>query len=119
VGIAVTFLIVNLLWVLFRAENFSQVGMVYRGLVDFANINLTQIADLVLDSSFDFPTVVDIAYLFSILAVLLFVVFRCKNSKEMLESFSFNGKTLAFTVFLFCFSVIHLSRESVFIYFNF
>jgi alginate O-acetyltransferase complex protein AlgI len=119
VRVFATFIMFSLLVTIFRAESFSQVGMVYRGLVDFANINLAQIADLVLDSSFDFPTVVDIAYLFSLLAALLFVVFRCKNSKEMLESFSFNGKTLAFTVFLFCFSVIHLSRESVFIYFNF
>jgi alginate O-acetyltransferase complex protein AlgI len=114
-----TFLMFSLLVTIFRAENFGQAAMVYRGLVDFANVNLAQIADLVLDSSFDFPTVVDIVYLFSLLAVLLFVVFRCKNSREMLESFSCNGKTLSFTVFLFCFSVLHLSRESVFIYFNF
>ena len=93
--------------------------MVYSGMLSFANLDLSQIAALVLDNSFDFPTSVDIAYLFSLLGVLLYVVFRCKNSREKLENFSCTGKSLAFTVFLFCFSVLHLSRESIFIYFNF
>lgn len=117
--IACTFVLVNALWVLFRAESFQQAAMVYSGMLSFTSLDLSQIAALVLDNSFDFPTAVDIAYLFSLLAVLLFVVFRCKNSRQRLETFSCNGKTLAFTVFLFCFSVLHLSRESIFIYFNF
>ena len=114
-----TFMLFVLLATIFRAENFSQLGMVFSGLVSFGNVNLSQVAVLALDNAFDFPAVVDIVYLFGLLGVLLFVVFRCKNSKEMLESFRCDGKSLAFTVFLFCFSVIHLSRESVFIYFNF
>lgn len=117
--IACTFILVNALWVLFRAESFQQAAMVYSGMLSFTNLDLSQIATLVLDNSFDFPTSVDIAYLFSLLGVLLYVVFRCKNSREKLESFSCTGKSLAFTVFLFCFSVLHLSRESIFIYFNF
>lgn len=117
--IACTFILVNALWVLFRAESFSQAAIVYRGMLSFGSLQLSQIASLVLDNSFDFPTSVDIAYLSSLLAVLLCVVFRCKNSREKLESFSCTGKSLAFTVFLFCFSVLHLSRESIFIYFNF
>ena len=114
-----TFTLFVLLVTIFRAENFSQLGMVFSGLFSFGNVNLSQVAVLALDNAFDFPAVVDIVYLFGLLGVLLFVVFRCKNSKEMLESFRCDGKSLAFTVFLFCFSVIHLSRESVFIYFNF
>ena len=117
--VGVTFLLVNCLWVLFRAESFSQAGMVFSGMLSFGSIELGQIAALVLDNAFDFPTVVDIGYLFSLLAVLLLVVFRCRNSKEMLEGFHCSGRSLGFAVFLFCFSVIHLSRESVFIYFNF
>lgn len=117
--VGVTFLLVNCLWVLFRAESFSQAGTVYSGMLSFGSVQLGQLAALVLDNSFDFPTAVDIVYLFGLLAVLLFVVFRCKNSREMLARFRCSGRTLAFTVFLFCFSVIHLSRESVFIYFNF
>lgn len=117
--VGMTFLLVNCLWVLFRAESFSQAGMVYSGMLSFSNLQLGQIAALVLDNSFDFPTVVDIGYLFFLLAGLLLVVFRCRNAREMLERFRCNGRTLAFTVFLFCFSVIHLSRESIFIYFNF
>lgn len=117
--IACTFILVNALWVLFRAESFQQAAMVYSGMLSFTNLDLSQIATLVLDNSFDFPTSVDIAYLFSLLGVLLYVVFCCKNSREKLESFSCTGKSLAFTVFLFCFSVLHLSRESIFIYFNF
>ena len=114
-----TFILFALLATIFRAENFSQLGIVFSGLLNFSNINIAQISALVLDNSFDFPTAVDIIYLFGLLAVLLFVVLRCKNSKEMLESFRCDSKSLAFTVFLFCFSVIHLSRGSIFIYFNF
>lgn len=117
--VALTFLLVNFLWVLFRAESFSQASMIYSAMFNIGNINLSQISALVLDNAFDFPTIVDIAYLFGLLAVLLVVVLRCKNSKEMLEDFYCNSKSLAFTVFLCCFSVLHLSRESIFIYFNF
>ena len=117
--VGLTFLLVNVLWVLFRAESFSQAGMVYSGMLSFGSLNLGQLAALVLDNSFDFPTIVDIAYLFSLLAVLLAVVFRCRNSRLLLEQFRCSGRSLAFTVFLFCFSVIHLSRGSIFIYFNF
>ena len=117
--VGATFLLVNVLWVLFRAESFSQAGMVYSGMLSFGRVNLGQLAALVLDNAFDFPTTVDIAYLFSLLAVLLAVVFRCRNSRQLLENFRCSGRSLAFTVFLFCFSVIHLSRGSIFIYFNF
>lgn len=117
--LGLTFLLVNALWVLFRAESFSQAGMVYRGMLSFGSLQLGQIAALALDNAFDFPTVVDIVYMFGLVAALLLVVFRCKNAKAMLADFRPDGKSLAFTVFLFCFSVIHLSRESVFIYFNF
>ena len=117
--VGLTFLLVNVLWVLFRAESFSQAGMVYSGMLSFGSLNLGQLAALVLDNSFDFPTIVDIAYLFSLLTVLLAVVFRCKSSRLLLEQFRCSGRSLAFTVFLFCFSVLHLSRGSIFIYFNF
>ena len=117
--VGLTFLLVNVLWVLFRAESFSQAGMVYSGMLSFGSLELGQLAALVLDNSFDFPTIVDIAYLFSLLAVLLAVVFRCKSSRLLLEQFRCSGRSLAFTVFLFCFSVLHLSRGSIFIYFNF
>ena len=117
--VGLTFLLVNVLWVLFRAESFSQAGMVYSGMLSFGSLELVQLAALVLDNSFDFPTIVDIAYLFSLLTVLLAVVFRCKSSRLLLEQFRCSGRSLAFTVFLFCFSVLHLSRGSIFIYFNF
>ena len=117
--VGLTFLLVNVLWVLFRAESFSQAGMVYSGMLSFGSLELGQLAALVLDNSFDFPTIVDIAYLFSLLTVLLAVVFRCKSSRLLLEQFRCSGRSLAFTVFLFCFSVLHLSRGSIFIYFNF
>ena len=117
--VGLTFLLVNVLWVLFRAESFSQAGMVYIGMLSFGSLNLEQLAALVLDNAFDFPTIVDITYLFSLLAVLLAVVFRCRSSRLLLEQFRCSGRSLAFTVFLFCFSVLHLSRGSIFIYFNF
>ena len=115
----ITFLIVNLLWVLFRAETFGQAAMVYRGLINIKEFGLASVARLTLDGIFDFPVMVAVAYVFIVLLVLMIIVFMCRNSVEKVKTLIFNRKTLIFTSLLFIISVVHLSRLSVFIYFNF
>jgi len=119
VRILITFLVVNFLWVLFRAETFSDAMMIYRGMFDFAHIGIDTLSKLVMDDLVNFPTIIDIAYVFGLIGTLLYVVFRCKNSVEMTNSFTLTKRNLGYTALLFCASVIHLTRESVFIYFNF
>jgi len=117
--ITLTFLCVNALWVLFRAENFADAMEIYRGMVNFSNIGIKAIADIATDGIINFPAMVDVAYVLGLLFVSLFVVFKCKNSAYLYEKFSFSKMECAMTVIFFVVSILFMSRGSVFIYFNF
>lgn len=119
IKIACTFLTVNFLWVLFRATSFEQAINIYKGMFNFSDLSLSQIATLNLDGIIQFPEKIAILYVVGILLLLTFVVFFTKNSQYRAENFKFSRKNLFETVILFVISVIHLSRLSTFIYFNF
>lgn len=115
-----TFLIVNALWVLFRAENFEQALEVYRGMLSFGNIGFSQLATVVgTEGGVNLPTIVDYGYILAVIGTLLYIVFGQKNSKYCLEKFTTSKKTMIATAIMFVISLLCLSRESVFIYFNF
>ena len=115
-----TFLAVNALWVLFRADGFAQAAEIYRGMINFGNPALSQLDAVAGQAAYiNFPAAADIVYILVLVGVLLAAVFRCRNSAERLERFKPDGKTLAAAVLLFTVSLLCLSRESVFIYFNF
>ena len=120
IRIFVTFMVVNVLWVLFRAESLAQTMEIYRGMLAFDYVNLAQL-DLVMGetANINFPVMFDIAYISCILVALLVVVFRCKNSAAYLEHYTPNRKTALAAAALFAVGILCLSRESVFIYFNF
>ena len=119
VRVGCTFLIVNALWVLFRAESFQSAATVYRGMVDFSNLAFAQVGSLAVDGFVGVPNLLNAIYVVGILAALAVVCFRCKNSCQMLENFTCRKGALWATAILFCIALVHLSRESVFIYFNF
>ena len=120
IRIFITLMIVNALWVLFRAESFSQAMDIYRGMLSFGNIALYQLNYVVGEAAYiNFPTSIDCAYIFGMLAFLFIVVFKCDNSADYLKRFDASGKTLATAALLFSVAILCLSRESVFIYFNF
>ena len=119
VRVGCTFLIVNALWVLFRAESFQSAATVYRGMADFSNLAFAQVGTLALDGFVGVPNLLNAIYVVGILAALAVVCFRCKNSCQMLENFTCRKGALWATAILFCIALVHLSRESVFIYFNF
>ena len=54
-----------------------------------------------------------------LLTGLLLVVFRCRNSAERLDGLVLNRRSMLEAAVLFSVSVLCLSRNSVFIYFNF
>lgn len=116
---AATFLTANFLWVLFRAESFSAAARIYRGMFNIANFGLAQLQTIALDSVLNFPSAVDYLYVFGAITASLVCVFACKNSQYWLEKFSFTKNTLFFAALLLCVSILFLSRQSVFIYFNF
>ena len=119
VRVFATFLIVNALWVLFRAESFSQAMEVYRGMVNFGYLGLSGLTTMAYDGVIAFPAVVNYAYVLGSIALLLLVVFRGTSSADMLKSFKPTKGTLLTSAVLFCISVLCLGRNSVFIYFNF
>ena len=106
--------------VLFRAEDIGQTMNIFRGMVAFSDINLAQL-DAVMGetANINFPATFDILYISGILTTLLFVVFGCKNSATRLERYTPSNKTAITAAALFAVGLLCLSRESVFIYFNF
>ena len=115
-----TFLLVSVLWVLFRAEGFGQAAAIYRGMVSFGNMGLIQLDTIAGRAGYlDFPPAADCVYVLGLTAALLFTVFRFRNTREMLESFTPCRKTLITAAVLFCVALLCLTRESVFIYYNF
>ncbi len=114
-----TFILVNFLWVLFRAESFSQAQTIYTGMFNFKSLGVSQLADIAFDGFVNFPASVDILYVIGLMAVSLIVVFACKNTIENSKQLVLHNKSMVFIAVLFCVSVIHLARETVFIYFNF
>lgn len=114
-----SFLAVNFLWVLFRAESFEQAKAIYFGMFSFDNIGFSQLAAIAFDGVINFPAIVDYAYIFALLGAAMFTVFFCPNSAKLLESFKPSKARLMAAVLMFCISLLCMTRESVFIYFNF
>ena len=114
-----TFFYINILWVLFRAADFTETLKIYRGMFDIGNWNMTHMSSLAADGIVNLPTPVAICYILAIILLLLFIVFFARNSMEQATLFSMNFSSALFISALFVLSTVHMSRLSVFIYFNF
>ncbi len=119
VKIAITFLITNALWVLFRAETFEQAVSVYKSMINFSNIGLSSVSALAADGIMGLPAPIALAYVAVLVIGLLAVVFFSKNVIEKAEKFKPTTVNSLIVALLFVVSVLFISRESVFIYFNF
>lgn len=117
--VAVTFIIVNFLWVLFRATDMLQATKVYKGMFNFGNLGISQIHYVVFDSILSFPNIMDSAYIFAVLAGCFGITFMCKTTIQKSKLFSFTNKTVIYIAILFLIAVVHMSKVSPFIYFNF
>jgi alginate O-acetyltransferase complex protein AlgI len=120
--VAGTFIVVNLLWVLFRAESTEVAAKVYRGMFGAAGVNFRQLREVGFDGIINFPLPLCAANIALWLGVCFAVVFLRPNSNEMARNFSPAGKgksSAVLTAFLFLLAVICMSRTSPFIYFNF
>ncbi len=119
IRIAVTFIEVNLLWVLFRAESFEQAMVQYQNMFNFKLLGLNNLAGMAHNGVINYPSVVDYAYVLGLIAVALCVVFACKNSRDKWKQFRPTVKNAVFITVLLCLVMVCLTRQSVFIYFNF
>jgi hypothetical protein len=116
---AVTFLTVNFLWVLFRASNMGQAFKVYKGMFNFHNIGIDQFGQIFEDGMINFPGSIDALLVLFLLGVSFILVFACRNAVEKSKTLQVTNKTAISFGILFLISVIHMSRISPFIYFNF
>ena len=97
----------------------EQAGRMYSQMIDFAHPGFSQLANVVGVGVLNFPAVIDYVYILGMLAVLLFIVFRAENSKELYQKFRRTPATMTFAAAAVAISLLTLSRQSVFIYFNF
>lgn len=114
-----TFLFVTITWVLFRADGLSNAAQMYRAMFLPTSFQLSGIAVLAADGIVNFPFMFQVVLVVGMIAVLLAVVFAMKNSLEIMKNFTYSRRYLWLFAAAFCLAVIHMSRESVFIYFNF
>ena len=129
IGQAVTFLFVNLTWILFRAERLQDAGILYKklfcpqiwqfsdGLLNQFNLlEFTYIEDHVPFLK-AFVTGFPAIHLLICMAVALFLALVPKNCHQ--KQFVPNGKTAAGSIILLVWSIISLSGLTTFLYFNF
>ncbi|MCI9421906.1 MAG: MBOAT family protein [Dorea sp.] len=114
-----TFFIVNGLWVLFRAESFGDAINVYKGMINFSDINLLQLQELAFDSLVNFPGFIDVIYILAVVIVVFVLVFFLNSSNCLYDKFVFNKRTALSTSTCILLTLICVSKGSVFIYFNF
>lgn len=125
---AVTFMTVNVLWVIFRADNISSAVMFIKKMFNMSSFTISRelynaflLPELILMSKF--PIIRQITSrvmgfnLWLFIFGAFFIVLNLNNSKEI--EFKPTAARSAATVILTVWSVISLSGVSTFLYFNF
>lgn len=107
-----TFNFVNITWVFFRAENFTDAINILKSMMGLSDVSIVFWKDILinLDSK---PKVL------LILLVGVFVVLKFKNSNYYLNNFLPTRKYALIFIFMFILSVINLNKYQIFLYFNF
>ncbi len=123
----VTFLLINITWVFFRAPSISTALSVLKTAFSMNNtandpvifnaFKIREISDLlsIIDLEERFPNIIMISFFAMCFAIIMF----CPNSHSLLKKFKPNVFTLLLTVFLFIWSFLSISGVSTFLYFNF
>lgn len=124
-----TFLAVDMLWIMFRADSLSQAWQMYGNLLkpwtlrlseglmqQFEVIEFTYIVEHVSVLT-DFVNAFPATYLVVLLGLSLFIALVPKNCHE--KEFTPTGGRAVYTVLLMVWSIVSLSGLSTFLYFNF
>lgn len=112
-GWFVTFNFINITWIFFRAKEWKDAVNVLQGMFGLHGIeNFSQLLE------FGGLSTIDLGMMM-IVFLLGFSTFFTKNSNQMVSSLRLTKKSMAFGAFLMCAGVLHLSKISTFLYFNF
>lgn len=115
-----TFMFVNAAWVLFRSDNIERAKIFLEKMFIPETISFDGIAFLVTDGILTYPSWMQLIYIIGAIIILLSILFFYpKNSIDLYNEFKPSKKTGIIIACIFCICVIHLSRVSPFIYFNF
>lgn len=122
IRIFLTFMFVNILFVMFRARDTHQARIMYEKMFSPGQQYFTfdGIGNLAFDGILNYPELLSTIYVLGMLVIFYSVIFFYKkNSMDLYNEFKPNTKRALITAVLFSICVIHLSRISPFIYFNF
>lgn len=125
INVLITFISINFLWVIFRAENISQGIRIWQNMINFSNVILPKTYHTTL-KFIDNAFCVEFSNILIFLPLGLILVFALMNSTELISKIRLNSKkktvliTLLFSLlFLFCIIKMVYLPYSEFIYFNF
>lgn len=121
----ITFNFINASLVFFRATNFSDAMKVLKGMSGWNGIILPERLSSILPEIFmkfvslkESPLNDDErAIQYIIVGLLIILLF--KNSEQLREEFKPTWYTALFTIILFIYALLNLTKESIFLYFNF
>lgn len=109
----ITFNFINITWIFFRAKEWDDAVNVLRGMFGFNELgDITELAE------FGGLSTIDLVMML-IVFMIGFSVFFTKNSNQMVSALRLNKKSMFFGAFLMCVGILHLSKVSTFLYFNF
>lgn len=115
-----TFMFVNISFVLFRAMDMNDAIAMYKKMFIPGEISFDKLYILAFNTEISYPPVLATIYVIVCVLILAAVVFLSrKNSIDLYNEFKPNKKNAIITAALLSISIIHLSRVSAFIYFNF
>lgn len=124
----ITFNFVNVAWVFFRAETWSDAIKVLQGMAGFNGVTLPGFSSLSMLENFGFNTgalFIDLGEFIKVVPFILIgfvIVLICKNSIELKEQFKPNFLVMYSLTFLITSTLIYMlyfTVETEFLYFNF
>ena len=119
IGIALTFVFVNVCWIFFRADSLEQAQVVLRGLIDFSSANVLISPEFTRRIAKHFPMTDTLAV--AILFVGCIVAFLMPNATRIMRSRKRSVPVLILTAVIFMLCVYMISTVDVTssLYFNF
>ena len=123
----ITFNFVNIAWVFFRATSFNDAFKVLKAMFGMGDIVLYHKLEPILGFLKPLGVTFEDVFVnidaktktFTLTLLFLFVIALCHNTQQLVERIKFNRKSAVVLSILFVLAILHFSRISEFIYFNF
>lgn len=130
----ITFIFINLTWVMFRANSVSEAILFYKKILCFNFSNMTILSDMINVFNFNIAEIKELYYSFpkikslfitysvpmqAFMLFVLFAILGMKNTNERIETFKPNKRNVIIVSILLIVSIMSLSQVSTFLYFNF